>query len=74
MKRLDLSFREFVFVVATRAALGTGIGLLAADRLSRVNRRRVGAALLAFGALTTVPAVFLLLGRRVPAREQRSAA
>jgi hypothetical protein len=64
MRRLDLSVREFAFVVATRAALGVGIGLLTADRLRRNPRRRLGVALVAFGALTTVPAAFLLFGRR----------
>lgn len=74
MKRLDLSIPEFGFVVATRAALGVGIGLLAADRLSRCNRRRIGATLLAVGALTTIPAAFLLFGRRGAGEERRSAA
>ena len=69
MKRLDLSLREFGFVVATRAALGIGIGLLAADRLRRTPRRRLGASLLAFGVLTTVPAAFLLFGRKTEARK-----
>jgi hypothetical protein len=61
VKRLDLSFPEFGFIVATRAALGAGIGLLAAERLRSRNRHRLGAALLAIGVLTTIPAAFLLL-------------
>jgi hypothetical protein len=61
VKRLDLSFPEFGFIVATRAALGAGIGLLAADKLRSRNRRRLGAALVAIGVLTTIPAAFLLL-------------
>ena len=63
MKRVDLSFPEFGFVVATRAALGAGIGLLVTGRVCRQSRRRLGAALLAVGALTTIPAAFLLFGR-----------
>jgi hypothetical protein len=63
LKRLNLSLPEFGFVVATRAALGAGIGLLLAGRLGRCSRRRVGAALLAVGALTTIPAAFLIFGR-----------
>ena len=62
-KRLDLSVPEFGFVVGTRAALGVGIGLLVADRLRRWQRRRLGAALVGLGALTTVPAAFLLRSR-----------
>ncbi len=63
MKRVDLSFPEFGFVVATRAALGAGVGLLATGRVCRRNRKKLGAALLAFGALTTIPAAFLIFGR-----------
>ncbi len=63
MKRVDLSLREFGFVVATRGALGAGIGLLVADRLRRCNRRRLGATLVTLGALTTIPAAFMVFGR-----------
>lgn len=63
MKRVDLSFPEFGFVVATRAALGAGIGLLLTGRACRRSRQRLGTALLAFGAVTTIPAAFLLFGR-----------
>ena len=66
MKRLDLSFPEFGFIVATRAALGAGIGLLAAERLRSRNRHRLGAALLAIGVLATIPAAFLLLRQSGP--------
>ena len=67
MKRIDLSFPEFGFIVATRAALGAGIGLLAAEKLRSRNRHRLGAALLAVGVLTTIPAAFLLLRQLGPA-------
>jgi 4-amino-4-deoxy-L-arabinose transferase-like glycosyltransferase len=36
-------------------ALGAGVALLLADRLSREQRRAVGWSLLAVGALTTIP-------------------
>jgi hypothetical protein len=62
MKRLDLSLPEFAFVVATRAALGAGIALLAADKLRRAGRRNVGWTLVALGALTTIPAVMAPFG------------
>jgi Na+-driven multidrug efflux pump len=67
VKKVDLSFPQFGFVVATRAALGAGLGLLAAGRLCSRDRRRLGAALVAVGVLTTLPAAFLLFGRRSPA-------
>jgi hypothetical protein len=63
MRRLDLSYREFGFIVATRALLGAGIGMLLADRVGR-RRTGLGASLVALGALTTIPAVFTLLGAR----------
>ena len=66
MKNVQLSLPKFGFIVATRAALGAGIGLLAAGRLGRRSRKRVGATLLAVGALTTVPAAFMLFGRAKP--------
>lgn len=70
-KKVDLSLPQFGFVVATRAALGAGIGLLAAEKLRYRNRHRLGRALLAFGVLTTIPAAFLLFGQlsRTRARE-----
>jgi len=65
MKKLVLNFPTFGFVVATRAMIGAGLGLLLADRLNTDRRRTVGAALLAIGAATTVPALLAVLrGRR----------
>ena len=74
MKRLDLSFPEFGFIVATRAALGAGIGLLLSQRLPRRRRKAVGAALVAVGALTTIPAAFAIRGARRPAPNSGAAA
>ncbi len=62
-KRVDLSLPEFFFVVATRAALGAGIGLLASAKLSKHSRRRLGATLLTVGVLTTLPVLYFLFGR-----------
>ena len=63
MRRLDLSYREFGFIVATRAALGAGVGLLLSDSLGH-RKKTLGATLVALGALTTIPAVITLLGAR----------
>jgi hypothetical protein len=63
VKRVDLSLHEFGFIVATRAALAAGVGLLAGGRLSARDRRRVGGILLAVGVLTTPVAGYLLFGR-----------
>jgi len=42
-------------IAATRAALGAGIALLLADRMSAEQRRAVGWTLTAVGALSTIP-------------------
>jgi len=64
MKRVDLPLPLFGFAVATRVALGVGIGFLAAARLSKASRKRVGVALVSFGALTTVPVMLAVFGRK----------
>lgn len=74
MKRLDLSFPEFAFIVATRAALGAGIGLLAAEKLRSRDRHRLGVALVAVGVLTTIPAAILLIGQLAPTSPREAAA
>jgi hypothetical protein len=72
VKRIDLSLPEFGFIVATRAALGAGIGLLAAGKIRSRDRHRLGAVLLAVGVLTTIPAAFLLFGRLSPTRSREA--
>jgi hypothetical protein len=61
MKRLNLPAPAFFFIVATRALLGAGIGLLVSDKLPRRRRRAVGATLVGIGALTTIPAILSLM-------------
>ena len=56
MRTVTLPLPIFGFVVATRAALGVGIGLILAERIPIQKRRIIGPALIAFGAATTVPA------------------
>jgi hypothetical protein len=63
MRRLRLSGPQIGFLVGTRAALAAGAGLLLSGKLSRTARRRIGTALVAFGALTTIPAARLLFRR-----------
>ena len=60
MKQLQLDFPTRGFVVMTRAALGAGVGLLLAGRLTEAQRRAVGTALIGIGAATTLPAVMAL--------------
>ena len=57
MKQIKLSLPMFGFVVATRAALAAGVGLMAANKMSQKRRRSVGWTLVTIGALTTIPAI-----------------
>ena len=55
MNPKQVTVPELALIAGTRAALGAGIGLLVADRLSREQRRAVGWTLVAVGAITTIP-------------------
>jgi hypothetical protein len=63
MKRVDLTLPTFGFIVATRVALGFGLGLLASQRMPRQTRRVLGTILVAAGAASTVPAMMLVRRR-----------
>jgi hypothetical protein len=73
MKELILNVPTFAFVVGTRAALGVGVGLLLAERLSASRRRAIGGALVAIGAATTVPALMSVRRSLRPARRRAGA-
>jgi hypothetical protein len=60
MNTVVLSTPRFGFIVATRAALALGIGLLIAERLDDDQRRAIGKALVAAGGLATIPAALFL--------------
>ncbi len=64
MKETRLTIPELALVAGTRAALGGGIALLLADRLTRDQRKAVGLTLFLVGAITTIPLGMLVLGRR----------
>src|SRR5437773_10438756 len=68
MRETRITLPELVLVAGTRAALGAGLGLLLANRLSEDQRRAVGWTLFLFGALGAVPlAVEILGGHRLSA-------
>jgi hypothetical protein len=52
------------FVVATRAALGAGIGLLLANKIPESRRRAIGLTLVSIGAATTLPAALAVFRGR----------
>jgi hypothetical protein len=71
MRETPVTLPELALVAGTRAALGAGLGLLLADRLTADQRRAVGWTLLAFGAATTIPLAFEVLGKfRSPTPER----
>lgn len=55
-KRITLTLPEIGLIAMTRGALGVGIG----NALEKDERRSAGLALLAVGALTTVPILMRL--------------
>src|SRR5437764_16710 len=64
MRKTQITIPELILVAGTRAALGAGLGLLLADRLSADPRRAVGWTLFLVGALSTVPLAFEVFGGR----------
>lgn len=62
MGATQVTLPELALIAGTRAALGAGLGLLLADRLSERERRAVGWTLLLVGVLSTIPLAFEVLG------------
>jgi hypothetical protein len=67
MREKNLTIPEIGFIAVTRVVLGIGIGLLLAPGLSRGQRKFAGSALLGMGAVTTVPILLRVLGKRCDA-------
>ena len=65
MKERVLTIPELILIAGTRVALGVGIGLLLADKLTDNERRAAGWALVGVGALTTVPLAMNILAKPV---------
>ena len=64
MKETRLTFPELGLFAGTRAALGGGVALLLADKLTREQRKAVGWSLFLVGAITTIPLGILAFSRR----------
>jgi hypothetical protein len=62
-KTFKVSLPEAALVVGTRAIAGVGLGLLLGNHLIAPERRRLGWALFAFGALSTVPLAMRIVPR-----------
>ena len=63
MREVQMTLPELALLVGTRAALGTGLGLLLAGCLPESQRRAVGWTLVLVGAVTTVPLAFEVLDK-----------
>jgi len=64
MKETRLIIPELGLIAGTRAALGGGIALLLADKLTKEQRKAVGWTLFLVGAITTIPLGILAFARR----------
>ena len=69
MKETRLTMPELALIAGTRAALGAGVALLLGDLLPKEKRKAVGWTLFLVGAVTTVPLLVEVLGKRVEERE-----
>ena len=69
MEKITLTLPELGLIVGTRAALGGGVALLLAERLDKEQRKAVGWTLFLVGAVTTIPLLMLVFGKR---RSQRT--
>lgn len=64
LQERTITLPELALVAGTRVALGIGIGLLLGEKLDHRQRQAAGWSLLLVGALTTIPLVALVLGRK----------
>jgi len=73
MREHTLTIPEIVILAGTRVAFGAGLGLLLADKLSPDTRKGAACALLAVGALSTIPIVVGILAKPDATRGPESA-
>jgi hypothetical protein len=63
MREGRITTPELALIAGTRAALGLGLGLLLANRLTAQERRGAGWALFLVGVVTTIPLAIEVFGR-----------
>lgn len=71
MRKVEISLPELALIAGTRALLGAGVGLLAADKLNQEQRRAVGWTLFLVGAATTLPLALDVFSKRQLEKEER---
>lgn len=64
MKKIEVTLPELALIVGTRAMGAAGVGLLVADKLSKDSRKAIGWTLTLVGAVTTIPLVISLFGKK----------
>lgn len=73
MKERKLKLSDVALIASTRGMLGAGIGLLLSGKLNKDQRQAAGWALVAVGAVTTIPLLMGLLDRVDDSRKLRAA-
>jgi hypothetical protein len=63
MKEHKVTLPIIALIGSTRGMLGTGIGLLLANKLRKSKRRKLGWTLLLIGAASTLPLAKKVFGR-----------
>jgi hypothetical protein len=64
MKTSELTLPELALIAGTRGMLGAGIALLVSDRIDSDRRKTIGWTLLLIGAISTIPLVVEVIGKR----------
>ena len=62
MRKQEMTLPELALIAGTRGMLGAGIGLLLSGKLNKDQRQAAGWALVAVGAVTTIPLLMNVLG------------
>lgn len=65
MKTTCISIPELALIAGTRAALGAGIALILGEQLTTEQKKAVGWTLFLVGAVTTVPLLADVIGKRI---------
>jgi hypothetical protein len=64
LKKAEITLPDIALIAGTRAMLGAGVALLLSDKLSKDQRKAVGWTLALIGAVTTIPLLSNVLGKR----------
>lgn len=60
----NVTLPEMILWTGTRVALGVGVGMLVAGRLSKDAMKAAGIALTVVGGLTTIPLAISIMGKK----------